>query len=316
MVLSRTLMPSLQELTAFEAAGRHGSFTKAAEELSLTQSAISKQVRQLEDTLGVTLFNRVNGRVVLTTLGEDYTKAARRILRDCEASTHAVIASGGSDATLKVAVLPTFASRWLIARLPHFLAEHPTITISLVTALEPFDFQEKVADVAIHYGTPSWARGAATYLCEETIIAVASPGYATKHNLKSAADFEGATLIQLATRPTLWGTWLANAATQHPHPYRGPIFDQFAMTIQAAIASIGIALSPTYLIEHELRDGVLVRLSDAVLPGIGAYYAVVPLEKHQDPLVTAFVTWLVDEASKSVAARMKVINGGAPDTRR
>ena len=298
MLLSRTLMPSLQELTAFEAVGRHASFTKAADELALTQSAVSKQIRQLEDTLGVFLFNRVKGRVVLTTLGAQYISSARRILQDYESATHAVIASGGSESTLKIAVLPTFASRWLIPRLPPFLANHPAVTINVTTEPSPFDFAEKAVDIAIHYGTPNWAQAEATYLCDETIIAVTSPAYARARRLKKAVDLEKATLLQQAARPNLWQQWFAMSGFDHPHPFRGPIFDQFSMTSQAAVAGMGVALVPKFVVEAELREGQLQKLNEPSLRGFGGYYAVVPLRMQRDPLVAAFVDWLVNVAQE------------------
>lgn len=295
VALPRTLMPSLQELTAFEAAGRHGSFTRASQELALTQGAISKQIRQMEETLGVVLFNRVQGRIVLTMLGEHYMRSARRILRDYEASTHEIIASGGSDSTLKIAVLPTFAARWLIPRLPGFLAGHLDLTINVTTELEPFDFAEKSVDAAVHYGAPSWAQAEATHLFDEAIIAVASPGYLSANGLLIASDLIRATLLQQATRPNLWGHWFGTVGIDHPNPYRGPMFDQFSMTSEAAVAGLGVALVPAFLVQRELAEGQLTSLAERPLSGTGAYYAVVPLSKQHDPVIGGFVRWLVAE---------------------
>lgn len=296
MTLPRTMMPSFQELVAFEAATRHASFTKAAEELSLTQSAISKQVRQLEETLGITLFNRANGRVILTVFGEQYIQTVRRILVEYETAAHAVIASGGSEATLKIAALPTFASRWLIPRLAPFLAAHPTLTLNIVTELKPFDFLEKPVDVAIHYGKSSWAQADVTFLCDEAIVAVTSPDYAASLDLHTAEDLERAVLLQHATRPNLWHHWFSAAGVEHPFPNRGPMFDQFTMASEAAAAGLGVALVPSFFVEAELQRGALQRLDQRPVPGIGAYYAVVPLRHQGNPFVTAFVDWLVMEA--------------------
>lgn len=300
MLLSRRLMPSLQELTAFEAVGRHASFTKAAEELALTQSAVSKQIRQLEDTLGVFLINRVKGRVVLTTLGAQFMISARRILRDYESATHAIIASGGSESTLKIAVLPTFASRWLIPRLPDFLAGHPSVTVNVTTEPTPFDFSEKAVDIAIHYGTHNWVQAETTYLCDETIIAVANPNYIKSMRIKKPADLERATLLQYATRPNLWQQWFSMAGVIHPHPLRGPIFDQFSMSSQAAVSGMGVALVPKFVVEKELREKQLQKVMETSLGGFGAYYAVVPLKMRHDPTVKSFVNWLVKAAQGQI----------------
>ena len=298
MGLSRSLMPSLQELTTFEAAARHGNFTMAADELALTQSAVSKQVRQLEETLGVVLFDRTKGRVTLTRLGERYMRSARRILREYETETHSIIAAAGSESALRLAVLPTFASRWLIPRLPEFLAEHPDVTVMVSTEPEPFDFSEKVVDVAIHYGAPNWPHGETVYLCHESIVAVSSPAYVEARGLRKAGDLAGATLLQQASRPSLWQEWFHACGAEHPHPYRGPLFDQFAMTSQAAAAGMGVALVPTFLIEQELASGQLVALKEPAYKGNGAYYVVTPLQVQHAPLVAAFVTWIRQEAGR------------------
>ena len=297
--LSRSLMPSLQELVAFEAAARHANFTRAALELSLTQSAVSKQVRQLEDTLGIVLFNRSNGRVALTALGEQYIHTVRRILVEYETATHALIASDGSEATLKIAVLPTFGARWLIPKLPAFQASHPKVTMNVVTEMGPFDFKEKPVDVAIHYGAPSWAQADATFLFDEAIIAVMSPGYGAANNVHQTEDLHRAVLLQQATRPNLWSHWFGAAGFEHPFPYRGPMFDQFSMTSQAAAVGLGVGLVPSFLVENELKCGILQRLGNQVLPGTGAYYAVVPLRNYRNPLVSAFVQWMVGEAQST-----------------
>jgi len=295
MGLSRSLMPSLQELTTFEAAARHGSFTTAAAELSLTQSAVSKQIRQLETTLGVVLFDRTKGRITLTRLGEQYMRSVRRILDRYETETHAIIAAAGAQSSLRLAVLPTFASRWLIPRLPRFLARHPDVTLGMQTEPEPFDFAEKAVDAAIHYGAPNWPHAEATYLCHESIVAVSSPDYARRKSLRRGSDLGEATLLQQASRPSLWQEWFDACGVEHPHPYRGPLFDQFAMTSQAAVAGMGVALVPTFLVEQELSDGSLVALDEAPFAGVGAYYVVTPLRVQHTPLVTAFVDWIVGQ---------------------
>ncbi|MGI6247401.1 MAG: LysR substrate-binding domain-containing protein [Pseudochelatococcus sp.] len=297
MAFSRSLMPSFQELTAFEAAARHGNFTRAAEELALTQSAVSKQIRQLEETLGIVLFDRTKGRVTLTSTGEHYLRSVRRILRDYELETHAIVAAAGGGTTLTVAVLPTFASRWLIPRLPDFIAAHPSLTVNLMSEPRPFDFSEKSVDVAIHYGAPTWPHGEATYLCHENIIAVANPGHVRERGLRETPDLREATLLQQASRPGLWRHWFDAVGADHPHPYRGPMFDQFAMTIQAAMAGMGVALVPSFLVEQELADGRLVKLSETPYAGPGAYYVVTPLKTQHNPLVGAFIAWIAGRVS-------------------
>lgn len=302
MSMPRSLMPSLQEMRAFEATARHGSFTTAGRELSLTQSAVSKQVRQLEDTLGVELFVRMPGGVVLTGHGERFVQAVRRILDDCEKATHAIASSGGSERTLRLAVLPTFASRWLIPRLPDFIGQHPGVTVDIFTASEPFDLSERSADMAIHYGAPAWPNAEVDFLCCEEILAVASGPYLERHHISGADDLSRAVLIQQATRPHLWSLWFEMVASHHPHPHRGPMFDQFAMTCQAAVAGLGVALVPTFLIESELRRGELRALPHAPWSGPGAYYLVTPVAARSDPLVGEFAAWLHSQVSSAARA--------------
>lgn len=318
MALTRSLMPSLQEMTAFEAAARHGSFTDAAVELSLTQSAVSKQIRALESTLGITLFTRTRGRVGLSTLGERYLISVRRILQAYEAETHSIIASGGSMMPLRIAVLPTFATRWLIPRLPAFLTANPSLNVHLITEMSPFDFKEKPVDLVIHHGKPDWPMADLTYLCREQIIAVARPGFVEGSSGDLTAGLLNMPLLQQGTRPMLWQEWFDHAGIEHPHPYRGPVFDQFAMTIEAAIAGIGAALVPKCFVEKELREGSLHQILDISFPGSGAYYAVTPQAIPRSNAAARFIEWFLD-ATIPARAREKdhkpptdILDGSAP----
>ncbi len=310
MAMSRAAMPSIQELTAFEAAGRHGSFTRAADELALTQGAISKQIRQLEATLGILLFERTKGRVVLTVAGRTFLRSAAELMQGYATLTHSMMASAGSGATLRLGVLPTFAARWLIPRLPGFQTQQPHITVNIVTAPEPFDLAARSVDAAIHFGAPSWAQAECVYLCDEAVVAVAAPGYARRLGLSRPADLARATLLQQASRPGLWGDWFAASGFAHPQPLRGPLFDQFAMTSEAAKAGLGVALAPSFLVERELADGSLVAIGTLPFTGSGAYYVAVPIGRRHEPVVAAFVEWLVAEASASATRRRNRLDIG------
>lgn len=308
MALTRSLMPSFQEMITFEAAARHGSFTDAAVELSLTQSAVSKQIRALETTLGISLFIRTRGRVGLSALGERYLVSVRRILQAYEAETHSIIASGGSTLPLRIAVLPTFATRWLIPRLPAFLAANPTLNVHLITETMPFNIKEKSVDLVIHHGTPDWPMADFTYLCREQIIAVARPGLAdTSEPDTLTHELLNMPLLQQGTRPMLWQEWFDQAGIEHPHPYRGPVFDQFSMTIEAAVAGIGAALVPKCFVERELRDGSLHQILDIWFPGSGAYYAVTPQAVQRSNAAERFLEWFLDA---TIPARAREKNNG------
>lgn len=299
MAFVRRKMPSLQELVAFEAVARCNSFTKAAEELALTQSAISKQIRNLEETLGLILFERAGGRIGLTAAGLVYLKAAQEILTQFR--TAALSIGGGIDGepAVNVIVLPTFAELWLLPRLPRFAAEHPNVTVNLTTRVEPYDFYGASYDVAIHYGTANWSHPDATLICEEEFIPLASPAYRKQQRLATAADLSRAVLIQQANRPGLWGDWFAGAGIERENPHRGPVFDRFSMTKIAALSGLGVALIPRFLVEDDIVAGQLVALSEWTLVGAGAYHAVVPRAKAYAPHTSAFHDWLLREASES-----------------
>ena len=301
MLWPRRLMPSMGGLAAFEAAARHESFSRAAAELALTQSAVSKQIRQLELTLGVSLFEREGRRVLLTSAGQAFLLPTRDLLERLTTATHGVMASAGAQGMLTVAVLPTFAARWLIPRLPRFRAIAPGIAVNLRTQLEPFNMDEAGVDLAIHYGGPSWP-GAETFrLFEEVVVPVCSPDYKAQLGLSGPGDLGRAELLQLATRPWLWGDWFERAGVAPENPLRGPLFDQFSFTATAATAGLGVALVPRFLVEEELESGKLIVLCEPAMSGQGAYYGAVPLSKRTVPAIVRLAGWLRDEVSRDGA---------------
>ncbi len=176
IVPGRLTVPSLSALAAFEAAARHGSFTRAAEELSLTQGAVSRQVAHLETVLGVALFQRARQRVALTPAGAAYAAEIRDGLSRLAAATVSTMAFRGAGGVLNLAILPTFGTRWLIPRLPRFTEAHPGITINFTTKLVPFDFAREPLDAAIHFGDPVWPGARLHRLMGEEIVPVAAPG--------------------------------------------------------------------------------------------------------------------------------------------
>jgi len=290
------LLPSVGDLTAFEAAARHASFTRAAAELHLTQSAISRAVRMLEDRIGVTLFERVRQRVVLTAAGSLYLKEVRRILADLREATRAVMSYADETATLNVAVLPTFATRWLVPRLPDFMAAHPDVTLNLSARLEPFEFADEPFDGAIHYGSPTWAASRCHHLMDEVTVVVASPEYRAARRLETPADLQRATLLHQTTRPRAWSDWCRQADVEIEAVNRGPRYEQFAMIAQAAAAGLGAALLPEVLIEEELSRGRLEILFPEGLTGPSAYYWVVPEDKAASPALRSFTQWITAQA--------------------
>ena len=288
-------LPSLQALEAFEAAARHQRFTRAAAELHVTQGAVSRQVQGLETQLGLALFHRVRQRIRLTPAGEAYLAKVRPALDRLEAATLELKASGGAGGVLHLAVLPTFATKWLIPRIPAFTAAHPEILLNLTTRIQAFDFEEEPElDAAIHYGEGSWPGARLEPLMDERVVAVCAPPLAAA--LRGPADLAGRTLLQLINRPQGWDEWLAAAGATEIDGRRGPRFESHLMVIQAALAGLGLAVLPDFLVADELAAGRLVE----PFPGVSArsrrsYWLASP-ERAQDlPALAAFRAWLPRE---------------------
>ena len=170
-------LPSIDALTAFESAARHQSFTRAAAELNLTQGAISRQIRLLEDRLGSSLFQRVRQRVILTDAGRAYLLEVRRILDGLESATLRLMTVGASTNVLNLAVLPAVATHWLLPRLPDFFRKYPKVSINCGVRLSPFDFKTDPFDAAIHYGAPIWAGAIVHHLMDEDLVPVCTPSF-------------------------------------------------------------------------------------------------------------------------------------------
>lgn len=290
----RGFLPPIGSLVAFECAARHESFSRAAEELHLTQGAISRQIRALEEIVGVDLFERVRQRVVLSEAGRAYLADVRRSLGDLGDATHRVMGFAGTRGVLELAVLPTFGTRWLVPRLARFLAAHPDVTVNLAARIEPFDFAADPFDAAIHVGQPVWAGGVLEHLMDEEVVPVARPDWL--RGLASPADLAGLPLLHQSTRPSAWADWFAAVGVTSDAAWRGPRFDQFSMVAEAAACGLGAALVPRFLIEEELASGRLAILFPAPLATHSAYYVVHPASKGRSALLRAFEEWIVAEA--------------------
>ncbi|WP_018855497.1 LysR family transcriptional regulator [Rhizobium sp. 42MFCr.1] len=297
MTLPRKLTPDLTTLQSFESAARHGNFTRAALELHLTQSAISRQIKDLETQLGVLLFERVRQRAILSEAGRRLLPEARRLLHQTEEMMIRAASGADATATLSIATLPTFGSRWLTPRLPNFLAAHPGSLVDIASRTEPFDFEQENVDLAIHYGQPIWAGATCTFLCDEKIVPVASPTLLQADPVATPADLMRRPLLHLATRPRLWRQWFEFCDVDADPSYRGNRFDQFSMIIEAATMAMGFALLPLYLIEQELSAGKLQIVFDRPMATENSYYVVMPDGKREHALGVAFTTWLLSQVS-------------------
>jgi LysR family glycine cleavage system transcriptional activator len=221
-----------------------------------------------------------------------YAANVRSILAELSGATHQAIALSGMRGVLNLAVLPTFGTRWLIPRMPEFFARHPDVTVNFGVRLVPFDFTAEPFDAAIHFGQPHWPGAVCEHLMNEEIVPVCSPSYRERESISSPHDLTRATLLQQSTRPTAWAEWFASLDVEVGNPLRGPRFEQFAMVAQAAVAGLGAALIPNFLIADELASGRLEILFPHSLLSSGAYYLVYPEPKAEAPLVRSFRDWI------------------------
>jgi LysR family glycine cleavage system transcriptional activator len=291
----RRFLPSLSLLSAFEAAARTGSITAAAKELSLTQSAVSRQIRALEEQLEVELFHRERQSIRLTAGGDAYAREIRDALRKIGAASLNLRANpfGG---TLTLAVLPTFGTRWLAPRLPRFLAAHPGITVNLFTRTQIFDFAIEPIDAAVHFGRANWPGAESVLLRGDRVVPVCSPALGRHYEFRRPSDLRKAPLLHMTTRPDAWEQWLAHHAVAFDTVH-GMLFDQFATAAEAAAAGLGVALVPDFLVEEELRSGRLVLALDLPVESADAYHLVWPRERAAHPPLVAFRDWLVAETA-------------------
>jgi LysR family glycine cleavage system transcriptional activator len=296
----KRLLPSLAALATFEAAARHGSFTRAAEELGLTQSAISRQIAHLESFIGLRLFERVRRRVVLTEAGRAYAAKVRVLLDRAEAATLDLLASKSGTRVLHISSLATLASLWLAPRMASFARQYPEIAYQITSYRHgPFQFGADDSDVVIHYGEESWPDGLLHRLMDEEIVPICSPGYAAAVGLKSVDDLEGATLLQQTSRPDAWTDLLGTLGRDDINALRGPRFDLYGMIIEAALADLGVGAIPRFLVENHLASGRFIIPFECSVRSRYSYYLVYPEAKRQWPEVQAFRRWILREARQS-----------------
>lgn len=284
-------------MIAFETAARHQSFTRAAEELCLTQSAVCRQIAALEDFLGVPLFNRIKKRVTLSEAGQGYAKQVRENLQRVERDTLSLMAHRGAGGVLELAVIPTFATRWLIPRLAHFHAEHPGITLNLSTRAEPFMFAETPFDAAVHFGDSIWPGAVTEYLFGEEMVPVCTPALLQQPAPISPAELERLPLLHQSARPDAWREWFAVAGLDNVNAMGGSRYELFSMLVEAAKAGLGVALVPRFFVLSEIASGELVAPCPFALRSQRSYYLVYPENKAGSASLQIFREWLSAQAT-------------------
>ncbi|MFM2480936.1 LysR substrate-binding domain-containing protein [Celerinatantimonas sp. YJH-8] len=293
----RRKLPSNASLLAFDAAARHGSFSRAAEELALTEGAISRQIARLESFLGISLFERVGNRVRLRPNGQRYAAQVAAILDRLEGDSHFMMGQGNDGVSLNIATLPTFAVRWLIPRLNQFKALHPHICVHLSEKLEPFVLNQSGFDAAFHYEHPGWS-GMQTYpLFQEVLIPVCSPTLLQSY---PSHDLNEMALLHRRQNSNAWQLYAREMGMTIDNPSQGSYYDLHSMTIAAALSDLGVALVPKIYVERELQHGLLVSPWGESRAVAKTFCAVLPepLENCQKPLQD-LIQWIIN-ASKSV----------------
>ncbi len=293
----RRRIPGLELLVAFETAARHQSFTRAAEELSLTQSAVCRQIASLEDYLGVRLFNRIKKRVTLSEAGQLYAKQVRESLKRIEHDTMSLMAHRGSGGVVELAVTPTFATRWLIPRLVSFHEDNPAITLDLTTRAEPFMFTDTPFDAAIHFGDPIWPGAIAEYLFGEEIVPVCAPALLKGRVQISPDELSRLPLLHQSARPDAWREWFDVAGLSHINAMGGARYELFSMLVQAAKVGLGVTLVPRFFVVNEVQSGKLVIPCPQVLRSQRGYYLVYPENKVGSSSLQVFRRWLLSQAA-------------------
>ncbi|MFL9875005.1 transcriptional regulator GcvA [Paraburkholderia megapolitana] len=289
-------LPPLGALRAFEAAAKHLSFTRAAAELCVTQAAISHQIRQLEDWLGVPLFERRGHALKLTTKGEAYLPELAGALDRIAAATLRVMEPDRRP--LHITVLPSFASRWLVPRLEGFRALHPDIDVRVDSSADVWAFASERFDLGIRSGLGKWTGLKADLIAHETLSPVCSPTLADgPPPIRVPADLRHARLLHDTPRQG-WRRWCEAAAIEGLDVSTGASFNDASLSLQAAADGQGVALGRLVLAADDLRKGRLVQPFDIAIPNDYSYWLVYPAAALDRPGVAAFRTWLLSEAKR------------------
>lgn len=297
----RRKIPSTTALVCFEAAARHESFTKAAQELSLTQGAVCRQIGGLEEFLNVELFRRSRRGVKLTEAGLSYSRRVATQLDAVERDTLSVMGQQGAN-VIELAVVPTFGTQWLLPRLKNFQQQHPEVTVNLTNRTRPFLFADTPFDAAIYFGDADWSGTQSHRLMGENPVPVCSPALLGASSQLEPQAIAHLPLLQQTTRPYAWRQWFDSLDMNVARDMTGPRYELFSMLAQAAMHEMGVALIPPFLIQRELEEKRLVIANPHALSSIKAYYLMIPERKVESASLRAFRDWLVAEAQRYTAS--------------
>ena len=284
-------------LHCFILAAERESFSRAGDEIGLTQSAVSRQIAQLEEWLGFPLFERRGRRVVLTNDGADYARAIAPALDQIRRATASFI-ERRPERELTIATLPSFGMRWLAPRLPKLTQKHPSLIVNFAARSETVLFTRETFDAAIHFGYPPDSNGeiAADHLFDEVCIPVLAPQWVDQKPVSTAQDLTRVPLLGLASRKEAWSEWFDDNGVKGAGIVNTATFEQFLMLAQAAVAGTGAALIPSFLIEPELASGLLVSPLEMPTRSRGAYFLVYPKRHLEQQSFALFREWIIGEA--------------------
>lgn len=289
-------LPPLNALKSFEAAARHESFTRAADELFVTQGAVSQQVKSLEAELGCKLFNRERQGLVLTEAGRDYLTVIRDAPDRIALGTERLV-QRQSVGVLTVSTSPDFAAKWLVHRLGRFAEANPGIDLRVSATLHHVDFAREDVDVAVRHGDGTWPGLEVTRVCSEQLFAVCSPKLLTgRPRLAKPADVLKFPLLHLDDRKA-WGRWLALAGVAAPEVLYGPMLSSASMVIDAAVDGQGVALARSTLAAWDLLSRRIVRPFDVHWRPARTYWIVGPKATAALPKIARYRDWLLAEAA-------------------
>lgn len=301
--MSRLYLPTTHTMRCFQVSAKHLSFTLAAEELNLTQSAISKQVALLENSLQVKLFVRYRQKLELSPAGSIYLSHVNSILRKIEESSKEMLSYGVFEEVIKIASHPSLSSAWLVRALKGFTAYYGDIQLSFYEQNIPYDPLEVDADVAFVYGYGGWHNMEAVELFNEEMIPVCHPDILAKNLGKNEADiYFKARLIECRSRLNTWDHFFERLNQDYPDGYRSLLFERWSSCISAAKTGCGLALVPKVLVESDLKNGTLVPASSHRLNGLGSYYMIYPKSHSDEPKVKMVRDWILTYLEKEYLA--------------
>ena len=292
------MLPSLNGLRAFEAASRHMSFTLAAAELNVTQTAISHQIRRLEEQIGLKLFIRRNRTLSLTREAEDYLPAVRAAFEALRRATDR-LRRADREGLLTVSTTASLATKWLVSRVAAFQDAYPAIEVRITTSSALVDFRRDDVDAAVRFGLGTWPGLRADWLMAEHLFPVCSPGLLRGPTpLREPADLANHTLLHTMVSREDWQLWLTAAGLPLSIAQRrGLTFDQWLMAAQAAMEGLGVALGRGHIVEADIAAGRLVAPFDITLPQDAGYYFVAPEANADVPRISLFRDWLIRSAT-------------------